>query len=900
MKKLGIAMFLAGTLWAHVAEAQNCTITISTPVTAVCEGTQVVIAAAYSVLPSDHFFDFNQNQLPPGWSTTGTAYFQNTLCVPHPSGTPYYWAQTTPSGALPQIITSDLDICSGGVLEFDMRYAIQGQASPCEGPDENNEGVSIEYSLDGGVTWVEFTYYRPDGVVLTANPMTGGSVATGNTPMTTWTTYTVPIPAAAISTSTRFRWIQKVSSTPAGSFDNWGLEDISVLAGPCTTYDVHWSNGTQGADTITFIATTDTTVSADLYDVNNVFMCASNSVFIQVFPTFATSFNATICDGDAYYFGPTSSALLPYTSNGSYPVTFLSEHGCDSVVTLNLNVLPIPTSTVTESICQGDSVVIGGQAFTATGNYPVTFTSVLTGCDSIVTLDLTVIPLPPTPNLTSNSPLCGGDSLVFGHDVGPGATYFWQGPSAFSSSDSAVVIYPVDVSHTGSYGLYVEQNGCYSDTQWVSVTVNAIPPTPDFISNSPICEGENLTFNGNASPTAGYVWSGPGGWGSTLPSPVIQGPLNAASGSYSLYVVENGCTSGTDTKPIEINHKPTVAYTGPFSVCGSTVPLSASAQVGAPSQIDSYTWWEGGSSIGQGQTQAHTFTVVPSVTVTGYVVAETESGCSDTAAYSVLLNVSPVADFSQSPPCSGLMVDFVANPQWDGTPAPGDVFQYDWDFGDGSTASTDQVSHGYTAADTYTVTLVVSSAGSVCTDTLVKQVQASEQPVAGFTVQEQCFQNMLYVSTSGPVSQLVAYDWDLGDGTIVSGPIDSLQLHEYQNAGNYTVTLIVENAAGCTDTLSVPVTVQPSVTFSNVEVPNIITPNGDALNDELLIDGLDECSTYVMHIYNRWGSLMFTQEPGTQKFRGTNGKGARLTAGVYFYVIKAGELSRNGSITITY
>ena len=64
--------------------------------------------------------------------------------------------------------------------------------------------------------------------------------------------------------------------------------------------------------------------------------------------------------------------------------------GCDSIVTLTLTVNPILTESIAATICQGDTYSFGTKNLTEAGEYKDTLTSVVTGCDSIVTLTLTV------------------------------------------------------------------------------------------------------------------------------------------------------------------------------------------------------------------------------------------------------------------------------------------------------------------------------------------------------------------------------------------------------------------------------------------------------------------------------------------------------------------------------
>lgn len=97
------------------------------------------------------------------------------------------------------------------------------------------------------------------------------------------------------------------------------------------------------------------------------------------------------------------NASLPYTwnnitcnSTGAYTAHLVSSSGCDSVATLNLVAQPVITTSVNQTVCISDLPILwNNQSFNAAGSYPVHFVS-QAGCDSIVTLNLTVL----TPTLS--------------------------------------------------------------------------------------------------------------------------------------------------------------------------------------------------------------------------------------------------------------------------------------------------------------------------------------------------------------------------------------------------------------------------------------------------------------------------------------------------------------------
>jgi hypothetical protein len=102
-------------------------------------------------------------------------------------------------------------------------------------------------------------------------------------------------------------------------------------------------------------------------------------------PTYSSSFD-TICNGSSI----TVNGNM-YNTTGVYSDTLINFLGCDSVITTNLYVLTISASftNIAHTVCDGDSVFVAGNAYFETGIYYDTLTNVA-GCDSIITIDLTV------------------------------------------------------------------------------------------------------------------------------------------------------------------------------------------------------------------------------------------------------------------------------------------------------------------------------------------------------------------------------------------------------------------------------------------------------------------------------------------------------------------------------
>ncbi len=113
--------------------------------------------------------------------------------------------------------------------------------------------------------------------------------------------------------------------------------------------------------------------------------------------------------------------------------------------------------------------------------------------------------------------------------------------------------------------------------------------------------------------------------------------------------------------------------------------------------------------------------------------------------------------------------------------------------------------------------------------------------------------------------------------------------------------LTVKNELGCVDYDSLYLLVKDKP-FSLLDIPNVITPNGDGYNDVWHIGALDRYPDNEVRIINRWGSEVFYQKNYQQNWAGTY-KNDPSPGGSYYYIIKiknnAGEVaSFDGPITI--
>ncbi len=109
-------------------------------------------------------------------------------------------------------------------------------------------------------------------------------------------------------------------------------------------------------------------------------------------------------------------------------------------------------------------------------------------------------------------------------------------------------------------------------------------------------------------------------------------------------------------------------------------------------------------------------------------------------------------------------------------------------------------------------------------------------------------------------------------------------------ADTTTYYIQVEDINGCTDTASVQVFVSEqdsAVIYANTygNIQNVITPNGDGLNDLLDLSGITNGDPCEFTVYTRWGTPVYNQEVYNNAWGGTTDGGAKLDDGTYYFVL---------------
>ena len=118
--------------------------------------------------------------------------------------------------------------------------------------------------------------------------------------------------------------------------------------------------------------------------------------------------------------------------------------------------------------------------------------------------------------------------------------------------------------------------------------------------------------------------------------------------------------------------------------------------------------------------------------------------------------------------------------------------------------------------------------------------------------------------------------------------------------GSYTITWTFTDDQGNTTTETQGVTINLiEACLGLVTVNDVITPNGDDVNDYWVLENLSYTEGCNVKIFNRWGAQIFETENYDNTWNGTSISGELLPEGVYYYIIQCYDnVSFKGYITI--
>jgi gliding motility-associated-like protein len=309
-----------------------------------------------------------------------------------------------------------------------------------------------------------------------------------------------------------------------------------------------------------------------------------------------------------------------------------------------------------------------------------------------------------------------------------------------------------------------------------------------------LCVGNSITLSAPIGAQS-YQWS----TGDTTVSINVSNP-----GSYSVIMTSvTGCQT-TLTLNVGQYPPPTAAFTPNAPPCSPNFTFQNNSSISNGTL--SY-YWDFGDPATLGDTSNATnptYNYPSAGTYTVTLVVISNNGCSDTATAIVNPGAS-AANFSFTTVCAGETTQF--------TDLSNQATGWDWDFGDPASGPADSSnlqnpSHTFSGPGTYTVTLTAQT--NPCVSIASFAVTVNAQPSANFSSTPVCVGSATtFTDLSLPNGgTITSWTWDFGDGS----PTSNLQnpTHMYPSDTTYNITLIVQNAAGCVDTIVLQSTPAPT------------------------------------------------------------------------------------------
>jgi PKD repeat protein len=254
--------------------------------------------------------------------------------------------------------------------------------------------------------------------------------------------------------------------------------------------------------------------------------------------------------------------------------------------------------------------------------------------------------------------------------------------------------------------------------------------------------------------------------------------------------------------PPETNEPPVANAGGPYQTeLGSPTLFDGTGSFDGDGDALSYAWDFGDGNSGTGSQPQHTYAAVGIYTVSLVVSDPLVASAPDMTTATIsetVVNEPPIA--AVGGPYAGEVGTSV---QFDGSgsfDSDGDLLAYEWDFGDGNSGTGVTPSHTYSAAGTYTVSLVVSDGQTASpassTTATISDAVVNEPPVAviggPYTGEAGTALQFDGSASFDPDGSVQSYSWDFGDG---DGGTGANPVHTYATAGSYTVSLVVSDGS---------------------------------------------------------------------------------------------------------
>lgn len=434
--------------------------------------------------------------------------------------------------------------------------------------------------------------------------------------------------------------------------------------------------------------------------------------------------------------------------------------------------------------------------FPSWGVYNTTLTVTdVNGCNASITIPVTVDSIPEVNfNYHGNcaSGLINFTDISIPHGTA-NSSWHWNFGDSYSSSLQNPVHFYTAVDTFNVTLTVGNSNGCqgsFSKQIYVNPSM-----TYEFYADT-VCIGFATHFTDsfliNTSQISTWLWNFGDGSTATIHNPqhIYNNP-----GIYnvSLTVVDTAGCVETINHNIKVNAKPIVDFTSDYACLGDSSHFTNNSFSSSGISNNIWKFGDGGSSLISNPAHLYNNAGI----FTAKLIIENNNGCIDSVEKSVNVINRPIAGFSVSNVCSNFPVIITDT----STALSSFISTWKWNFGDGDSLFisnpglyTPNISHTYNNPGNYIIKLLISN--NVCSDTAIRNIEVYHNPVAAFSVPDNCLnQNTLFSDTSVIAGYpIVSRLWSFGDGGN-----SNLQYpaHLYSNSGNYIATLSITDSRGC-------------------------------------------------------------------------------------------------------
>jgi len=589
-------------------------------------------------------------------------------------------------------------------------------------------------------------------------------------------------------------------------------------------------------------------------------------------------------------------------TDGTYFVT-ITVDGCTSANgTAIVAVTPLPVVTIVNgasvAICPAETVTLtasGAATYewstlettasidvspAVTTTYTVTGTT--NGCSAGDQINVTIN----TPAALTGSPVAAPGNCDQPTGSLTGITVSGNGPFDYlweDQSGNAVGI-TSDLTNVpaGDYTVQVtDANGCTTAFGPFTVLNAPTPAAPVLTTdNANPCDGGAFTITAAAIPGASYSWTGPNTFTSSSAGFTIDPVIQQNTGNYCVTATVNGCISAPACTTITVNIVPVTVLSAGAN--GGTAclfePVTLTANGGT-----SYSW-TGPDAFSQ---SGSSVTIIPSdEDQEGYYVVTVTNGmnCSITDSLFVTVNPLPVVVASTDVSTTGVYCQGAAIQL---NVAGGGIYSWSGPDNFSSNQQNPVIDPAIPVNEGMYYVTVTNNDNCSATDSISVNIQQNATAgMPGST--ELCPGSTLNLSASGGIS----YQWSGPNGFTATN--DAIVIPNIQTAqtGDYVVYIIDADSCLHSDTISV------SLGFSAgcLNIPELVTPDGDGHNDTWDIQGLNGFPDANVQVFNRWGNLVYTVSPYTQPWNGEankgvsiDGDGGKVPFGTYYYLIQLND-----------